>query len=223
MLRIFVDLIPSAGSVGCVILDVRDNPGGSLHSLRDILELFFNKTRKPSYTGPLVIVTNERSASAAEFLAGVLQDFQRALIVGTQTYGKGTIQLLKTLSSGSLFWKRNIANVKITHSYSILPSGKSLQYSGIMPDVILPFPDDSSLVPEKSQLYSLPPPSYVSLPQNVKDTVQLLKKSGDYSLINQETISEIRKKHLERFYHNDIDIEKEILLIAHDLANLLVK
>ena len=88
---------------------------------------------------PIVVLVNNGSASAAEIVAGALQDHKRAVILGTQTFGKGTIQQLFPLKSGSA--------IKITIAKYYTPSGKSIQAKGILPDYITEDPSDLSDTP----------------------------------------------------------------------------
>jgi len=88
---------------------------------------------------PIVVLVNNGSASAAEIVAGVLQDHKRAVILGTQTFGKGTIQQLFPLKSGSA--------IKITIAKYYTPNGKSIQAKGILPDYITEDPSDLSDTP----------------------------------------------------------------------------
>ena len=88
---------------------------------------------------PIVVLVNNGSASAAEIVAGALQDHKRAVILGTQTFGKGTIQQLFPLKSGSA--------IKITIAKYYTPSGKSIQAKGILPDYIAEDPSDLSDTP----------------------------------------------------------------------------
>ena len=88
---------------------------------------------------PIVVLVNNGSASAAEIVAGALQDHKRAVILGTQTFGKGTIQQLFPLKTGSA--------IKITIAKYYTPSGKSIQAKGILPDYIAEDPSDLSDTP----------------------------------------------------------------------------
>jgi carboxyl-terminal processing protease len=152
-----------------IILDLRNNGGGSL---RDVVKMagFFveegpivqvkNRTDKPDvmndtdpsvqYTGPLVIMVNEFSASASEIIAAAMQDYGRAIIVGTPTYGKGTVQRFVDLDRGfgrngnsSLVDKDGkplgaLGNLKITIQKFFRVDGGSTQLKGVTPDIILP-------------------------------------------------------------------------------------
>lgn len=133
-----------------LIIDVRNNPGGYLTSVINILEHFIDKgkpltgIRYPSGTTyleysegegeiskkyPIVVIANEGSASAAEIFAAALQEYSIATIIGTQTYGKGTVQELNTYDDGSIF--------KITIAEWVTPSAKSLEGKGVKPDIMI--------------------------------------------------------------------------------------
>jgi carboxyl-terminal processing protease len=108
---------------------------------------------------PLVVLVNNGSASAAEIVAGALQDNKRAIILGTQTFGKGTIQQLFPLKTGSA--------LKITIAKYYTPSGKSIQAKGILPDYIAEDPSDISDTPVAKTFES----SYKNHLENEKDNI----------------------------------------------------
>lgn len=132
-----------------MVLDLRDNPGGIFQSAVDSADLFLSQGKIVSIRGrnfeqeedvlantgdilndlPMVVIVNGGTASAAEILAGALQDNQRALVVGQQTFGKGTVQSVARLYHGGA--------VKLTTARYYTPSGTSIQASGITPQVIL--------------------------------------------------------------------------------------
>lgn len=148
------DLIRSMKNDGIdgLIVDLRNNGGGSLLEANALAHLFLGAGTKVQvktssgtihslgerrgfqfYDGPLVILVNRFSASASEILAGAVQDYERGLILGTDTFGKGTVQRVQSLSSGQL---------KFTESKFYRVSGKSTQNKGISPDIYLPSPVD---------------------------------------------------------------------------------
>ncbi len=134
-------------NVDGVIVDLRDNGGGSLKESNDLTGLFLKsgpivqiKTKHrisrlydedPSieYTGPLVVLINRMSASASEIFAGAIKDYNRGIIVGTKSFGKGTVQELKPLGDGKL---------KLTSAKFYRVSGESTQHLGVVPDLKYP-------------------------------------------------------------------------------------
>ena len=99
-----------------------------------------------AYNGPLVVLVNRYSASASEIFAAAMQDYKRALIVGSQTYGKGTVQTFGDLSSGQ---------IKFTQAKFYRVSGASTQHKGVIPDVNLPSLTDPKKVGESTQDHAL--------------------------------------------------------------------
>ncbi|MFZ7113568.1 MAG: S41 family peptidase [Desulfatiglandales bacterium] len=134
-----------------LILDLRSNPGGLLSQAIAVSEMFLdsgiivstkgrNSSQSMEATAhrnkvardyPIVVLVNEGSASAAEIVAGGLQDNKRALILGTRTFGKGSVQTILPLSDGS--------GLRLTTARYYTPSGRSIQLSGIEPDIELKF------------------------------------------------------------------------------------
>lgn len=147
-------------NVGGVILDLRNNGGGALHEVVDMAGLFIEegpivqvKSRKGqpyihqdkdasiTYDGPLVVLVNSNSASASEILAAALQDYERAVIVGSSsTFGKGTVQrffdLDRAVKGASEI--KPLGQVKITTQKYYRIDGGSVQLKGVIPDIILP-------------------------------------------------------------------------------------
>jgi len=132
-----------------LILDLRDNPGGLLNQSIQISDLFLEKGKilsikgrqkndakiyeaKPGSTKrsyPIIVLINGGSASASEIVAGALQDNKRALILGTTSFGKGSVQNVETLRDGY--------GLKLTIARYYTPSGRSIQAKGIEPDIIV--------------------------------------------------------------------------------------
>ncbi len=130
-----------------MVLDLRRNPGGLLDQATKVSDLFLSEgtivsvvgrnkkdkdisfaTKKGKYTNfPLVVLVNEASASASEIVSGALQDNHRAIIAGTRTFGKGSVQSVVKLGDGS--------GLKLTVAKYYTPSGKSIQAEGIKPDL----------------------------------------------------------------------------------------
>ena len=148
-------------NVDGIILDLRNNGGGSLLEASALTDLFINygpvvqikdsnkridRNRrafsKAVYTGPLLVLINRLSASASEIFAGAMQDYGRALVVGSQSYGKGTVQDVTALSDGQL---------KLTVSKFYRVSGDSTQHRGVIPDIKLPSIYNSDEIGESEQ------------------------------------------------------------------------
>lgn len=141
-------------NINGVILDLRNNGGGSLTEVGDIMGLFMNagpyvqvkngngkietlrnKTNAPIWTGPLVIMQNELSASASEILAGAMQDYGRALVIGSpQSFGKGTVQTFVDLNR-FLSTNDDFGSLKLTIQKFYKITGESTQRKGIVSDV----------------------------------------------------------------------------------------
>ncbi len=139
----------AGGSLKGLVLDLRNNPGGVLNGAVAVSDAFlrkglivytegrvndsklrFNATPDDILdTAPLVILVNQGSASASEIVSGALQDHHRAIIVGTPTFGKGSVQTILPLSNGTA--------VKLTTARYYTPSGRSIQAEGIKPDIEL--------------------------------------------------------------------------------------
>lgn len=144
------------GGIGGIVLDMRDNPGGLLDAAVAIADEFLDagvivstrgrdgvlqreeRARRGSRgSWPLVVLVNSYSASAAEIVAGALKDHGRAVIVGTRTFGKASVQNVIELPDGSA--------LKLTTARYFTPSGRSIQAEGITPDVIIDQLDASLL------------------------------------------------------------------------------
>jgi carboxyl-terminal processing protease len=134
-----------------LILDLRNNPGGLLTQAIRVSDLFLDSglivntkgrntsqdmeatahKNKKKRNYPMIVLVNGGSASASEIVAGALQDNKKALILGTRSFGKGSVQTILPLSDGS--------GLRLTTAMYYTPSGKSIQLSGITPDIEVPF------------------------------------------------------------------------------------
>ena len=188
-----------ADGVDGLVMDLRNNGGGALHEANDLVGLFIDKgptvqirnanndvqvlnDEDPSvaYDGPLVVLTNRMSASASEIFAGAIQDYGRGLVVGSQTFGKGTVQAVRPLNHGQL---------KITQSKFYRVSGGSTQHKGVIPDIEIPSRIDKTRIGEDALDHALPWDQIEAVPHT---------RYFDFSGI----IDELRKRHEERFSTN---------------------
>ncbi len=132
-----------------LVLDLRNNPGGVLNAAAEVSDLFIDKGKLVYTEGridnshyeynakpgdildgaPVVVLINGGSASASEIVAGALQDHRRAVVMGSKSFGKGSVQTIQELRSGGA--------VKITTARYFTPNGRSIQGAGITPDIIL--------------------------------------------------------------------------------------
>ncbi len=155
-----------AEDVDGIVIDLRNNGGGSLQEANELTGLFIEygptvqirhssrrvwrdgkRLRGDYYDGPLVVLINRLSASASEIFAGAIQDYQRGIVVGDQSFGKGTVQSLIPLTEGQL---------KLTESKFYRISGDSTQHRGVIPDVGFPALYDADEIGESSLDHALP-------------------------------------------------------------------
>jgi carboxyl-terminal processing protease len=138
------------GNLKGLILDLRNNPGGLLEQAVKVSDLFldsgmivytegrvegqkmkfFAQKKEKLREYPMIVLVNGGSASASEIVAGALQDHGRAVVLGTQTFGKGSVQTIIPLEDGSA--------VRLTTARYFTPNGRSIQAQGIAPDIIVP-------------------------------------------------------------------------------------
>lgn len=149
-----------------IVIDLRDNGGGSLAEANALTGLFIESgptvqirfanawvkregKRRSSdyYDGPLAVLINRMSASASEIFAGAIQDYQRGIVIGNQSFGKGTVQSINPLQHGQL---------KLTESKFYRISGESTQHNGVLPDIEFPEVYDKDLVGESTLDNALP-------------------------------------------------------------------
>ena len=149
-----------------LIIDLRGNGGGSLQEANELTGLFIDKgptvivrnsrgrTDKQEdpdpeqlYTGPMAVMIDRLSASASEIFAGAMQDYGRALVIGSQSYGKGTVQSIQPLNHGQL---------KLTLAKFYRVSGQSTQNQGVLPDITFPSLYDDQKIGESTLPEALP-------------------------------------------------------------------
>lgn len=167
-----------------IILDLRNNSGGVLQDAQMISGLFIksgpivqvkrqhgevdileDKDDRITYDGPLIVMINEFSASASEIVAGALQDYRRAVIVGGKySHGKGSVQAIVSLNNHNLFQalfqqaidKNSLGALKLTIQKFYRITGSSTQFKGVVPDISLPDFSSYLNVREEKQSYALP-------------------------------------------------------------------
>ncbi|WP_337288646.1 S41 family peptidase [Candidatus Methylomirabilis sp.] len=141
------------GVMSAMVLDLRNNPGGLLNQAVQVSDLFLDQGQLIVYTEgrlknqdlrfsaehgaqipkiPIVVLVNGGSASASEIVAGALQDWKRAVILGTKTFGKGSVQTVVPLSDGS--------GLRLTTAKYFTPQGRSIHGTGLVPDIIVEAP-----------------------------------------------------------------------------------
>ena len=196
--RKLIDELKADGVDG-VVMDLRNNGGGALHEANDLVGLFIEEgptvqirnsnndvqvlnDEDPSvaYDGPMVVLVNRMSASASEIFAGAIQDYGRGLVVGSQTFGKGTVQAVRPLNHGQL---------KITQSKFYRVSGGSTQHKGVIPDIEIPSRVDKTRIGEDALDHALPWDQIEAVPH---------ARYFDFSGV----IDELRKRHDTRFEEN---------------------
>ncbi|MFI2809974.1 MULTISPECIES: carboxy terminal-processing peptidase [Microbulbifer] len=178
-----------AENVDGIILDLRNNGGGSLQEATMLTDLFIdqgpvvqirhaneqisrhNRSRsRAMYRGPLMVLINRLSASASEIFAGAIQDYNRGIVVGNQSFGKGTVQTMAPLKEGQL---------KITQSKFYRVSGDSTQHAGVTPDISMPQLIDAESVGESAydtalpwdRIHAVPHAKYFNLKEMLPDLV----------------------------------------------------
>lgn len=231
-----------------VVLDLRNNGGGSLTEVGDIMGLFMNagpyvqvkdgngkiqtlsnKSNSPVWTGPLVIMQNELSASASEILAGAMQDYGRGVVIGSpQSFGKGTVQTFVDLNR-FLNTTDDFGSLKLTIQKFYRISGESTQRKGIQSDIqmkdfftyaeIGERYDDYALAWDKIPPVKYQPVNYFSvmalqkgIEARLKDnkTYQLMQESAQWKekLDKEETISLNQQKFNEVMTTRKAQIKK---------------
>jgi carboxyl-terminal processing protease len=204
-----------------IIVDLRSNGGGSLDEALSLTDLFIDRgpvvqvrysngfvqvlpekaNQQPGvlYDGPLAVLTNRLSASASEIFAGAIQDYGRGLIVGGQTYGKGTVQSVLPLEHGQ---------IKLTQAKFYRVSGDSTQHQGVIPDILFPSLFDKEKIGESAldealEWDTIPPARYTSsnefqqwLPSLREKHQTRIETNPDFIYLNQQKnlISELRKR-----------------------------
>lgn len=154
--RKLIQELKAAGVQGLVI-DLRQNTGGFLQEAISLTGLFIKtgpvvQVRRPNgvvevesdndaeieYDGPLVVLVDRFSASASEIFAAAIQDYKRGVVVGAQTFGKGTVQTLVRLNNYLPYYKDKLGQVRVTMAKFYRIAGGSTQHTGVIPDISFP-------------------------------------------------------------------------------------
>ena len=182
-----------------IILDLRNNPGGLLNQAVGLVDLFVdhgtivsqkgrdkNENRKYSASAnttlthvPMAVLVNGGSASASEIVSGSLQDHKRAVIIGTNTFGKGSVQIILPINDTEA--------LRLTIARYYLPSGRTIQAVGVMPDVVVnagkvPHKVDEFMIKEKELK------KHLTVELNKIDKKKIKPKKKDKNIITQDDI-----------------------------------
>ncbi len=209
-----------------LILDVRNNPGGLLNQAVEVTDRFLNRENLIVYTKgrsneqnmrftshdkvagvnyPLIILVNGGSASASEIVAGALQDLNRAIVLGTPTFGKGSVQTIIPLSDGSA--------LKLTTARYYTPSGRVIQENGIEPDILVEMEaveeikkkDKGEDSEEKTKLRRF---------LREKDLKKHLKGKSSIEGIDENASEELKVKKLDEDLKKDNQLQQAVSLLS---------
>ena len=207
----------SKGAIKGLILDLRNNPGGLLDQAVKISDRFIESGLIVSMEGrredqkmkfyahpqgtiahyPLIVLVNGGSASASEIVAGAVQDHGRGILVGTQTFGKGSVQTIFPMKDGS--------GLRLTTAKYFTPNGRSIQAKGILPDIIV-----KPALPEEEKV--VPPPK------------QPAEKDLERHLIDNKEKEKTKKEEVKEKKPSDPQLERALeLLKSWDIFKSTVK
>lgn len=228
-----------AQNVEGIILDLRNNGGGSLTEVVDIMGLFMkngpvvqvkdgngkiqvlkNKQNEPIWTGPLVIMQNELSASASEILTGAMQDYGRAVIVGSpQSFGKGTVQTFVELNR-FLNTSDDFGALKLTIQKFYRVNGKSTQLKGVDSDIPMKDLFSYEEIGERYDNYALPwdqvstsgfaPLNTLNMSELVSNSAKRLGQNKNYQLLLESAQ-----------WKEKLDKEEKVTLNLKEFENLM--
>ncbi|WP_165497304.1 carboxy terminal-processing peptidase [Phytopseudomonas dryadis] len=206
-----------AEKVDGIVIDLRNNGGGSLQEATELTGLFIDKgptvlVRNSDgrvdvladeqdgafYKGPLAVLVNRLSASASEIFAGAMQDYHRALILGGQTFGKGTVQTIQPLNHGEL---------KLTLAKFYRVSGQSTQHQGVIPDILYPDVMDNKEIGESALPEAMP---WDSIRPAIKPELDPIKPF----------LTELKSRYDNRTANNpDFNFARERLALSQELMS----
>lgn len=217
----------NAEHVDGIVIDLRDNGGGSLEESVSVTGLFIpggpvvqisdaaggkmvlkDDDSRVQYSGPLAVLVNRYSASASEIVAAAIQDYGRGVIVGERTFGKGTVQSLIRLSRRDSFVgdKGGLGEIKLTMAKFYRISGGSTQHKGVEPDIAMPSMIDMAKIGEDTYTSSLPW-STIS-PSLYKPTAEVSPEK--INLLRQNFLQRSSKNPLYQSYLHDIATLEQI-------------
>ncbi len=196
------------GKIDGLVLDLRENGGGSLQEAVDLTGLFIgdgpvvqvknagsgepevekNSDPGQAYSGPLAVLVDHASASASEIFAGAIQDYGRGIVIGDPTFGKGTVQTLVDLNRLTRD-KEPQGQLKLTIAKFYRVNGSSTQHRGVRPDIAIPSAVDSEEIGESAQKNALP-----------WDEIAATRYRGDRRLVT--LVPELARRHQARVANN---------------------
>lgn len=213
-------LLKKAGKIKGIILDLRNNPGGLLTQAIELSELFikngvivsqkgrtkednmdFRANGKATYADiPMVVLVNGGSASASEIVAGAMQDHKRAVLVGEQTFGKGSVQVVIPLGKDD--------GLKLTTAKYYLPSGRTIQAIGVKPDIEAFYGE----VPQKNKdAFEI---KEVDLRKHLENELEKLEKENKKV---EKASKEDKKPRKEKTMGQDVIMKDNQLKVAIDI------
>ncbi len=222
-LKNMLEKLEKETSIKGLILDLRNNPGGLLDQAISVSDTFleeglvvYTKGRLPDQNMtfqahanngknlyPLVVLVNEGSASASEIVAGAIQDHKRGVIVGTQTFGKGSVQTILPMPDG--------AGLRLTTARYYTPNGRSIQAKGIVPDVEVPRLPYVKKAEEEQVL-----PDFVreaDLKNHILNRDDSNKKNTADSSSSEETIANKEKDEIHRRLQQDNQLRSALNIL----------
>jgi len=226
-------------SIDGIIIDLRNNGGGALNEAIDLTGLFIKdgpvvqvrnsdggvrvgNDEDPNivYDGPLAVLVNRFSASASEIFSGAIQDYDRGLIIGEQTYGKGTVQNLIDLNRIMQSSGDKLGQVKVTIAKYYRVNGGSTQNLGVVPDILLPSSFDVHEFRESSEKSALPwdeiNPTDFKKTNNVKEFLAFLLKKHEARVSSNpefdylfEDIESMKKSNDQKLFSLNEEVRKK--------------
>lgn len=222
-----------------IIIDLRNNGGGSLQEAIQLTGLFIKDgpvvqvknmmniievDRDPDpniyYDGPLAVLVNRFSASASEIFSAAIQDYGRGIIIGENTYGKGTVQNLIDLNRQIPIANKKLGQLKLTIAKFYRINGSSTQHKGVHPDISFPSPYSSEEFGESSQPSALPwdqiqPTKYEKygdlsniFPALIKKHQERIKKDPEYQLLLDD-IEEFKENREKKVFSLNESVRRE--------------